>query len=229
MRKCLMAGLALLLLLKAAWPALSQEAAPAGPFWEARPYAEWKPAELIQFFTDSPWSRQATLTEPSTQVTLGAPRYYAQWYSAQVMREALVRQQQLKRQLDPKAAAEFLGAPHTAYEVYVFAAVVTPEGSLRVAPLDAFSGMTEPEIQQATLLQFSAQEYSSRPDGVELLRDTQTQELRGLRLVFARAREGVPPEEATAGRVQLTCGTRDGSLSVRFALSEMQRGGRPDL
>jgi len=220
---------ALLLLLAVAPPALPQEAAAMGPFWEAKPYSEWKSAELIQFFTDSPWSRQATLSEPSTQVTLGGPRYYAQWYSAQVMREALVRQQQLRRQLDPNAAAEFLAAPHTAYEMFIFAAVITPEGSLRIAPLDPLNGMTEPEIQQATLLQFSAQEYSSRPDGVELLRDVQTQELRGMRLIFVRAREAVPPEQAGAGRVQLTCGTKQGSLSVRFSLSEMQRGGKPDL
>lgn len=200
-----------------------------GPFWEARPYTEWKPSELIQFFTDSPWSRPATLAQASTQVPLGGPHYFVQWYSAQVMREALVRQQQLKGRLDPQAASGFLQAPHTAYEVYIFAAVVTPEGSLRIASLQRFEGMTEPEIREATRLQFSAQEYSSRPDGVELLRDTQTEELRGVRLVFARAREAVPPEQATAGRVRLTCGAKQGSLSVRFTLSEMQRGGKPDL
>ena len=229
MRKCLTMMLAVVLLLEVAQPALPQEAAPAGPFWEVRPYSEWKSTELIQFFTDSPWSRQATLTEPSTQLTLGAPRYYVQWYSAQVMREALVRRRQLAGQSDPSAAADFLARVHTAYEVYVFAALVTPEGSLRVVGLGPFEVMTEAQIQEATLLQFSAQEYSSRPDGVELLRDTQTQELRGLRLIFARARQAVPPEQATAGQVQLTCGMRQGSLSVRFSLSEMQRGGKPDL
>ncbi len=229
MRKSVVVLWAALLLLEAATPALPQEGAAAGPFWDTRPYSEWKPAELIQFFTDSPWSRQATVLEPVTQTTLGAPRYMVQWYSAQTMREALVRRRELAGQMDPKAASDFLTIPHTAYEVYLFAAVVTPDGSLRVVGLDPLEGMAEPEIQQGTLLQFSAQEYSSRPDGVELLRDVQTQELRGVRLIFVRAREAVPPEQATAGQVQLTCGTKQGSLSVRFSLSEMQRDGKPDL
>jgi hypothetical protein len=131
--------------------------------------------------------------------------------------------------MDPQGASDFRASPHAAYELYLFAAVVTADGSLRVVDLDPLEGMTEPEIQQATLLQFSAQEYSSRPDGVELLRDVKTQELRGVRLIFVRAREAVPPEQATAGQVQLTCGTKHGSLSVRFALGEMQRSGTPDL
>ncbi len=223
-----MAAMALLLVFEAAPPALPQNE-PAGRFWETRPYTEWKPSELIQFFTDSPWSRQAALLEPVTQMTLGAPRYVVQWYSAQTMREALVRRRELAGQMDAKAASDFLDSPHTAYELYLFAAVVTPDGSLRVVGLDPLEGMTEPEIQQGTLLQFSAQEYSSRPDGVELLRDVKTQELRGVRLIFDRAREAVPPEQATAGQMQLTCGTKHGSLSVRFSLSEMQRGGKPDL
>ncbi len=228
MRKFLRATLVLLLLLGTAAP-VSPQAEVATRFWEARSYNEWKPAELIQFFTDSPWSRPATLLEPVTQITSGAPRYVVQWYSAQTMREALVRRRQLAGQMDPQAASEFLASPHAAYELYLFAAVVTADGSLKVVNLDPLEGMTEPDIQQATLLQFSAQEYSSRPDGVELLRDVQTNDLRGVRLIFARAREAVPPEQATAGQVQLTCGTKHGSLSVRFALSEMQRGGTPDL
>ncbi len=228
-RKSVVLLAAVLLLLEAAAPVLPQEGAAAGAFWETRPYTEWKPSELIQFFTDSPWSRQATLMEPVTQMTLGAPRYVVQWYSAQTMREALVRRRELAGQMDAKAASDFLGSPHTAYEVYLFAGVVTADGSLRVVGLDPLEGMTEPEIQQGTLLQFSAQEYSSRPDGVELLRDVKTNELRGVRLIFARAREAVPPEQATAGQMQLTCGTKHGSLSVRFSLSEMQRGGKPDL
>ena len=152
MRKGVVLLGAVLLLLPAAAPMLSQEGAVAGPFWETRPYTEWKPAELIQFFTDSPWSRSATLLEPVTQTTLGAPRYIVQWYSAQTMREALVRRRELAGQMDAQAASDFLNAPHTTYEIYLFAAVVTADGSLKVVDLDALEGMTEPDIKQGTLL-----------------------------------------------------------------------------
>ncbi|HXE76495.1 MAG TPA: hypothetical protein VNN18_12795 [Candidatus Xenobia bacterium] len=222
-------GVWLALLLLLATPAWPQETPAARPFWETRPYSEWKSSELIQFFTDSPWSRPATMLEPSTQVTLGAPRYVVQWYSAQVMREALVRHSQLVGRAEPQVERAFLDSPHDSYELYIFAAVLTADRSLRVVHLEPFEGMTEPEIQQATLLRFSRQEHSSRPDGVQLLRDVQTQELRGVRLIFTRAREAVPSGQATDGQAQLTCGTRQGTLSVRFALSAMQRGGQPDL
>jgi hypothetical protein len=202
---------------------------PGGWFWEARPYSSWAPAEIIQFFTDSPWSRSASLVEPGMQVTLGGPRYFVQWYSAQVMREALVRRRQLRGEYDPQAAAEFLAEPHDSYQIYLFAGLFTADGSLRVIPPELLEGMKEEELLQGARLQFSAQEYAGRPDRVEFIRDPATNELRGVRLTFERARAAVLPESARSGRVQFTCPTRRGSLSASFNLSEMQRRGQPDL
>ncbi|MGH9788191.1 MAG: hypothetical protein ACRD4U_05760 [Candidatus Acidiferrales bacterium] len=213
--------------------AAAQETLPVPPaggwFWEARPYSTWTPAELIQFFTDSPWSRSASLVEPGMQLTLGGPRYFVQWYSAQTMREALVRRRQLRGEIDSQASEEFLAAAHDSYQIYIYAAAVTADGSLRVLPPDLFEGMKEEDIVQGARLQFSAQEYAGRPDQVEFVRDPATQELRGMRLTFERARAAVPPERAPHGRVQFTCPTSRGSLSASFSLSEMHRDGQPDL
>jgi hypothetical protein len=202
---------------------------PGGWFWQARPYSEWTPAELIQFFTESPWSRPATLVEPGMQVTLGGPRYFVHWYSAQTMREALVRRGQLHGQGDPNAAAEFLAAPHVAYELYLFAGFMTDQGSLRIAPLDLMKGLSAQEIQQGARLQFSGQDYSSRPDRVEFVQDANSGQLRGLVFTFERARAAVPPERASGGLVRFTCATPHGKLSVSFVLNDMRRGGAPDL
>lgn len=202
---------------------------PGGWFWEARPYSAWTPAELIQFFTDSPWSRSANLVEPGMQLTLGGPRYFVQWYSAQTMREALVRRRQLRPEYDPQESAEFLGAPHDSYQIYIYAALVTADGSLRVVPPDLFEGIKEEDILQGARLQFSAQEFAGRPDKVEFVRDPATRELRGVRLTFERVRAAVPPERAPRGRVQFTCPTSRGSLSASFTLSDMHRNGQPDL
>lgn len=202
---------------------------PGGWFWQARPYSAWTPAELIQFFTDSPWSRSAKLVEPGVQLTLGGPRYFVQWYSSQTMREALVRRRQLRGEAEALESEEFLAAPHESYQLYIYAALFTADGSLRILPAELFEGLSEEDLVQGARLQFSAQEYASRPDKVEFIRDPATSELRGLRLTFERARAAVPPETAQRGRVQLTCPTARGSLSVSFLLSEMQRNGQPDL
>jgi hypothetical protein len=225
--------LAATLLVCALGAAATQEMLPVPPeggwFWEARPYAAWTPAELIQLFTDSPWSRSASLVEPGMQVTLGGPRYFVQWYSAQTMREGLVRRRQLRGEYDPQASQEFLVAPHESYQIYLYAALFTVEGSLRVIPPELLEGMKEEDIQQGARLQFSAQEYAARPDEVEFVRDPATNELRGVRLTFARVRAAIPPESATGGLVQFSCPTRRGRLSASFSLSEMHRDGRPDL
>jgi len=216
-----------------AGPTAAQETLPVPPpggwFWQARPYSAWTPAELIQFFTDSPWSRSANLVEPGVRLTLGGPRYFVQWYSAQTMREALVRRRQLRGEADPQGSQEFLAAPHDSYQLYIYAALFSGDGSLRILPAELLEGMSEEDLLQGVRLQFSAQEYASRPDKVEFVRDPATNELRGLRLTFERARAAVPPESAPRGRVHLTCPTTRGSLSVNFTLSEMQRNGQPDL
>jgi len=225
--------LATTLLIFGAGAAAAQDTLPVPPpegwFWQARPYSAWTPGELIQFFTDSPWSRSASLVEPGMQVTLGGPRYFVQWYSSQTMREALVRRRQLRGQAGLQESQEFLSAPHESYQLYIYAALFTANGSLRILPPDLFEGMSEEDLLQGARLQFSAQEYASRPDKVEFVRDAATNELRGVRFTFERARAAVPPERALQGRIQFTCPTTRGSVSASFTLSEMHRNGVPDL
>lgn len=201
----------------------------APPFWEARPFEEWTPGETLALLTDSPWSRPATLVEPGVTVSPGKMRYYVQWYSAQTLREALVRLRHLQGRMDPTGEAQFLGAPRRAYQLYVFAAFFTDTGGLRPVPLDAFEGMTREELQASVQITFSAQEHASRPDRVELVRNAENQQLVGLRLSFERARAAVPPEQAREGQVRLVCPTKTGSLSASFLLGEMRRHGQPDL
>lgn len=207
----------------------AREPAAAAPFWEARPFEQWTLAETLTLLTDSPWSRPATLVEPGVEVHLGKMRYYAQWQSAQTMREARVRFERFKGPLDPEAEKEFLEAPQRAYQLYVFAGFRTETGGLQVVPLDAFEEITAEELKQGIGLIFSFQGYSSAPDSVEFLHDSETRQLVGLRLRFERARTAVPPEEAGRGQVRIVCPTRRGSLSATFEPSQMQRRGQPDL
>lgn len=207
----------------------AQEVPPTPPFWEARNFEEWTGAETLQVLTDSPWSRPATLVEPGADVRLGKLRYYAQWYTARTLREALVRLQHLKGRVDSQAEAEFLTTPPGAYQLFVFAGFFTESGGFRVVPPEVFEGMTPEEIEESALLLFSAQEHRWPPDSVEFVYDQETQQLRGIRLTFERARRAVPPGAAREGEVHFICPTRRGSLSARFRLSEMQRHSQPDL
>ena len=199
------------------------------PFWEAKPYGEWTPAETLTILTDSPWSRAATVVEPGVGQRSGKIRYYAQWYSAQTVREALVRLRNLYGRPNPEADAQSLAASPTAYQIFVYAAVFDDNGEFHALPLDIFDGMTSEELQQAARLVFSSQEYSSRPDIVELVPEARTQRVAGLRLTFERARGALPPADAGKGQVRLVCPTRQGSLSVTFQLEQMQHRGQPDL
>lgn len=204
-------------------------AAQQGPrFWESTPYAEWTMEQTIQVLSNSPWTRPATLVEPGVEQH-GGPQHYVQWYSAQTVREALVRLRRLYGQVNEEADARFLATAPTAYQIFVFAAVFSSRGELRFLPLAAFEGVTAEELQQSAQLKFSSQEYATHPDKVELVYDPKTQQLAGLRLLFERAREAVPPATARRGQVRLVLPTRTGSVSITFLLEEMQRSGQPDL
>ncbi|MEE8200569.1 MAG: hypothetical protein V3R29_05295 [Candidatus Acidoferrales bacterium] len=200
-----------------------------GPFWEARSYERWTREEVQEILLDSPWTQTATLVEPGVVMLPSRRKYYVQWYSAQTLREALVRLRHLQGRMDSVQDAEFLEKAPPGYQFYIFSAVQSEDGRVRTAPIGPFEGMTQEEVQQGTLLQFSAQEYRSRPDEVEFVRDTDTGRLAGIRLTFQRARQAVPPEQARRGQVQLVCPTPRGMLSASFRLGEMHRNGRPDL
>lgn len=198
-------------------------------FWDAQPYGDWTKEQTLQVLTNSPWTRPAKLVETGAQQLGGGAQHYFQWYSAQTVREALVRLRNLYGAVNAEADARELSTPPTAYRVFVFAALYTSQGEFRSLPLTAFDGLTVEELQQGARLIFSSQEYSARPDRVEFVTDARTQQTVGLRLLFERAREAVPPAEARRGQVRLVCPTRTGSVSVTFLLGEMQRRGQPDL
>ena len=198
-------------------------------FWDAQPYGEWTMQQTLQVLTNSPWTRPAKLVETGAQQLGGGAQHYFQWYSAQTVREALVRLRNLYGQVSPASDAKFLSTPPTAYQVFIFAALYTSKGEFRSLPLTAFDGLTADELQQGAQLNFSSQEYKARPDRVEFVTDPKTQQTVGLRLLFERAREAVPPAGARRGPVRLVCPTRTGSVSVTFLLEEMQRRGQPDL
>jgi len=211
------------------WASLALAAQEAARFWDAQPYGEWTLEQTLQVLTNSPWTRPAKLVETGAQQLGGGAQHYVQWYSAQTVREATVRLRNLYGAVSPDADARYLSTPPTAYQVFVFAALYTSKGELRFLPLTAFDGLTVEELQQGARLIFSSQEYSARPDRVEFVTDLKTQQTVGLRLLFERAREAVPPAEARRGQVRLVCPTRTGSVSVTFLLDEMQRRGQPDL
>jgi len=201
----------------------------AAPVWESVPYGEWTLEQTLQVLADSPWARPAALVEPGVEQLGRGPQHYAQWYSAQTVREALVRLRNLSGAVNPEADARFLSTPPTAYQVFVFVAMYTERGEFRSLPLPTFEGMTEEALQQSVLLHFTPLEVKSRPDKVEFVRNQRTQQVVGLRLLFERAREAVPPALARSGQVRLICPTARGSLSATFQLGEMQRRAQPDL
>lgn len=227
-----LATLWLLALFAEVIPAAPQAPAPGPegpPFWETRPYEQWTGAETLALLTDSPWSHAATLVEPGVEVHSGKLQYFVQWYSAQVLREGLVRLRHLQAQVDPPTEAKFLASPRPAYQLYIFAGFFSPGGDLHTVPLEVFEGMTREELQASVRLIFSSQEYTAHPDRIEMLRNVDTQQLVGLRFNFERAHAAVPPEQALQGEVRLICPTKTGVLSVSFLLNDMRRRGQPDL
>lgn len=227
-----LSALVLLALLAAEVPAAPQAPVPepAGPpFWEARAFEQWTAAETISLLTDSPWSHPATVVEPGVEVHPGRMQYFVQWYSAQTLREGLVRLRHLQGRVDPVGDARFLEAPHSSYQLYLFAGFFTDSRELRTVPLEVFEGVSGDDLYEGVRLVFSAQEHSSRPDRVEMLRPAEGQPLVAIRLTFERARVAVPPQQARGGQVQLICPTKAGSLSVTFLLNDMRRQGQPDL
>lgn len=224
--------LLVLALLGAEVPAAPQAPVPepAGPpFWEARPFEQWTATETVALLTNSPWSQVATVVEPGVEVHPGRMQYFVQWYSAQTLREALVRMRHLQGRVDPVADARFLETPRNAYQLYLFAGFFTDSRELRTVPLEAFEEVTADDLYNGVRLAFSAQEHASRPDRVEMFRLAEGQPLVAIRLTFERARVAVPPEQARGGQVQLICPTKAGSLSVTFLLNDMRRQGQPDL
>jgi len=209
--------------------ALAVAAQEAPPFWEQTPFDQWTIAQSLVVLTDSPWSKAATLVEGGVTELPNGRKYYGQWYSAQIVREALIRQQHLKGFWDPAAEARFLQLPRETFQIYVFSAFFADSGSFRVVPVDAFDGMTREQLQLGTRLVFSSQEYTSRPDSVDFVWHKDSQQVVGLLLTFERARSAVVVAEAREGQVKLVCPTRQGTLSVTFLLNEMRRHGSPDL
>ncbi|MFQ5696264.1 MAG: hypothetical protein ACE5HB_09765, partial [Terriglobia bacterium] len=184
----------------------------AQPFWAERSYDEWTRAETLEVLTHSPWTRPAVLLEPGTQLKLGKLKYFAQWYSARTVREALVRIRQLQGRMGPQTEEEFL-QPREFYQVYLFAGFFRADGGFQPVPPEEFNGMRREDIQQGALLRFLVQDYGSRPDRVEFVRDDKTQQLRGVLLTFQRARGAVPPAEARRGQVKVVCPTKRGALT----------------
>jgi hypothetical protein len=228
MRSAVLVGIGVLLL--ATIPLWAQQApGEEAPFWDRLEFETWNIPQMLRVLTDSPWSRTGRLVVPGSGESLGRIRYFAQWYSARTVREALVRQNHIRGQFDPTAENEFLYTPRSGYQVYLFAGYFTDRGDFRLVPLDAFEGVSRDDLTLGALLTFSSQEHSSHPDEAELVTRADTQELVGIRLTFRRAREAVPPAEAREGQVRLVCPARSGTFSVSFALNQMRRKGQPDL
>lgn len=205
------------------------EGEPGLPFWDVRPFAEWSAPEVLQVLSDSPWTRTATLVEPGVDVRLGKLRYFAQWYSARTVREALVRMRQVQGRANLETDAEFLARPRDRVEIYFFAGFFTGEGGIRTVPLEVLQGMTREELRRSAVLILSEASEPLHPDQVQFVRDPDTKQVRGLVLTFARAGGTGPLATASQGEARVVCPTKRGTLSGSFALAEMQRNGQPDL
>lgn len=96
--------------------------APAQQFWEKKPWTQWNKREVEQLLENSPWAKSQTQSSVDIQVAQRSMRgegavdsvskvtYVAQLRSAKIVRQAIVRQAQLKSRYDdmnPEQKAAF--------------------------------------------------------------------------------------------------------------------------
>ena len=136
------------------------------------------------------------------------PFYVVQWASSLTVRRALVRQQQMQREIDPQEIERFLSQQMQHHEL-----VVTGAG------MRGFQGLDEDAILAATHLEARSSKKKVSPEKVELI--LRGERIMGVRYFFPREVDGESLIGAEERRVRFSFKTKKASIRADFDLRKM--------
>ena len=199
-------------------PLLSALLLGAAEPWNEKPYTEWSEKEVQRVFTDSPWAH--SYVDPQAHGALGPMKADAsgtvQWASARTVREAIVRQKQLKGVYKAEEATRFLSATPTHHVLLVFG----PSARL-------FEWVTEKEAQEAARLRLKRHKKEIPATSVRFIHGDA--KIAAAEFLFDRETDGQATVAADEEKVSFICSPHNITISVEFDLRKMVRDGKPDL
>ena len=235
-------GQLLLLVLFAAFAAAAS--ATDAP-WQGKPYQEWDRKDLERIFTDSPWSRTATVSrswkpisekdvhdkivsgtrklptelERASEGTVGGDlNVNVYWASSRVMRAASARKSEL---IDGKRVdtAKYANEPQDEYQIVVQSADMAP-----------FFRHDETYFQTVSSLQMRKSKLKLSPSHVRYERDAQGVLVTAAVFYFPKkTSSGEPVISADEKNISFVCKLEGSTLQVSFEPSKMIDAVGPDL
>lgn len=221
----------------------------AGDVWKKKPYTQWSEAEALGVMADSPWAKSVPLLtamslndnpggaprgaegvevkdlpqRPSDSRAKSAaaepPVFFVRWASAVTFRQAVIRVQQLRGNVSPEQAAEFLNRKPDNYELMVTGPA-----------LKVFLGKDEQWLRDNFHLKLKPANAVIHPAAIQFLRAPGTENLQAVTLLFPRLnKDGASTFPSGTEKADLGCRTEQGDLSATFDLRKMQSSGHPDL
>jgi len=213
--------------------------------WKGKPYQEWDRQDLERIFTDSPWSRTATVSrswkpisekdvhdkivsgtrklpselERANEGTVGGDlNVNVYWASSRVMRAASARKSVL---IDGKSVdiAKYASEPQDEYQIVVQSADMAP-----------FFRHDETYFQTVSSLQMRKSKLKLSPSHVRYERDAQGVLVTASVFYFPRkTSSGDPVISADEKNISFVCKLEGSTLQVSFEPSKMIDAVGPDL
>lgn len=152
---------------------------------------------------------------PSGRSSRG-PFYVVQWRSSLTVRQALVRQEQLRGEPDPEEVERFLARPPEYYVILLFG-----------PNMKGFQKLSEETVLEATRLESRVSKLKSAPEKVEFVR--QKERIVAVQFLFRHQVGDQPligPEEK---KVRFSCRLKDISIRADFDLRKMVREDGRDI
>src|SRR5215475_4372483 len=215
--------------------------------WKGKPYNEWDRKDLERIFTDSPWSRVATVTrtwlpisekdahdkmvsgsgrqlpaelERASEGTTGGDlNINVYWASSRVMRAASARRSELADGKKEVDVTKYASEPQEEYQLVVQSADMAP-----------FFRHDEKYFQTVATLQTRKNKLKLSPSHVRYERDAQGLLVTAAVFYFPkRTPSGDPVIAADEKNVSFICKLEGSSLQVSFDPPKMVDAAGPDL
>ena len=202
--------------------------------WKGRPYTEWTSKDVQKVLGDSPWTRRVSFRRtlssgeqrratsgvflPGRTISSETRAQWfvvVQWESSLTVRQALVRQRQLRGKYSKGESAPFLSEAPTHYVITVFGTG------------DFFRDVPEETLREAAYLELG--ESKRRIPAVAARYEEERSMLAIVQFHFARQvgdERAIGPE---VKKVKFVCQMKPDSFSADFDLRKMVRDGKPDL
>jgi hypothetical protein len=206
--------------------------------WKGKPYEQWDKRDLERIFTDSPWSRVATVTrtwlpisekdahdkvmsgtrklpaelERATEGTVGGDlNINVYWASSRVMRAASARRSELADSKKDVDVAKYASEPQEEYQIVVQSADMAP-----------FFRHDEKYFQTVATLQMKKSKLKLSPSHVRYERDAQGILVTAAVFYFPKkTSSGDPVIVADEKNVTFVCKLEGSTLQVNFEPPKM--------